>query len=53
MIGKRVDKGVRVRLEWVKAHIGIAGNEMANAFVGAGASWEGEPRWVTEGGARA
>ena len=52
MIGDWVSAGVPIRFSWVKAHVGVAGNELADMAAKVGCGREDAPR-VTEGGVRA
>ena len=44
MIRERLNRGVKVRVGWVKDLIGIEGNEMADAFAGVVATRDMELR---------
>ena len=52
LAGEWASAGMDLRFGWVKAHIGIEGNERANALAKVGCS-VGSPLRVTEGGVRA
>ena len=51
-IGRRITKGLSTELGWVKAHVGIDGNERADLMAKAGCRESLLPQ-VTEGGVRA
>ena len=52
VIGEWDNRGVPLRLAWVKAHVGVAGNERAVGMAKGGCRAIGDPQ-VTEGGVRA
>ena len=52
IIGEWDNRGVPVHLAWVKAHVGVAGNERADEMAQEGCRPDGDPQ-VTEGGVRA
>ena len=52
MVGTWAEAGVDLRFGWVKAHVGVWGNERADAMAKAGCGDGGPPR-ATEGGVRA
>ena len=51
-VGRRAGRGLRVRFAWVKSHVGIPGNELADTKAKAGCRVSLLPQ-VTEGGVRA
>ena len=51
-VGRRITKGLSTRFGWVKAHVGVDGNECADLMAKAGCRESLLPQ-VTEGGVRA
>ena len=52
MVGEWASAGVPIRFAWVKAHVGVAGNELADEMAKLGCERDDAPV-VTEGGIRA
>ena len=52
MVGEWVSAGVPIQFAWVKAHVGVAGNEFADEMAKLGCE-KGDAPVVTEGGVRA
>ena len=52
MVGARGAQGLTTKFGWCKAHVGIAGNEEADAYAKAGCGGVSPPQ-MTEGGVRA
>ena len=52
LVGVWALAGVELRFGWVKAHVGLRGNERADTLAKAGCKKHGLA-WVTEGGVRA
>ena len=51
LVGEWALAGVELRFGWVKPHVGVQGNEHADALAKAGCEKDG-PAWATEGGVR-
>ena len=52
LVGEWALEGVSIRFSWVKAHVGVLGNERADALAKAGCTERGSAK-ATEGGVRA